>query len=161
MMSFLSNSAKLASVSAFALLMGCAQQSQPPVAVAVPYNPPGTAVLALPATDITWYRVMFVTGSSRIDADGQQAINSVADKMQSNPTLTATLVGMTDTVGGDAANMRLSQQRAAAVRNALLATRKVPAQRIETRWTGERQPNEQTMSNTAAPSNRAVDIGVH
>jgi outer membrane protein OmpA-like peptidoglycan-associated protein len=161
MMSFLSHSAKFASIAAFALLLGCAQQSQPPVAVAVPYNPPGSFLAALPAADVTWYRVMFATGSFRIDADGQQAINSVADKMQSDPRLMATLVGKTDAVGSDAANMRLSQQRAAAVRNALLATGKVPAQRIETRWTGERQQNEQTMSDAADASNRAVDIGVH
>jgi len=161
MMSFLGHSTKLASIATFALLVGCAQQSQPPVAVAVLYNPPGTALAALPAADVTWYRVSFATNSFRIDADGQQVINSVADKMQSNPALTATLVGRTDSVGSDAANMRLSQQRAGAVRNALLATGKVPAQRIETRWTGERQQNEQTMSNVAAPSNRAVDIGIH
>jgi len=75
--------------------------------------------------------------------------------------LTATLVGKTDSVGSDAANMRLSQQRAAAVRNALLATGKVPAQRIQTRWTGERPQTAQPISDAADASNRVVDIGVH
>jgi outer membrane protein OmpA-like peptidoglycan-associated protein len=57
--------------------------------------------------------------------------------------------------------MRLSQQRANAVRTALLQTGKLSAQQIETRWTGERQQGAQTASDVADPSNRAVDIGVH
>ena len=157
-MSFLSSkSARLASVAAFVLLAGCAQQSQP----AARYNPPGTALAELPAGNVTWYHVMFANGSYQIDANGQQAINSAADSMQSNGALTATVIGKTDSAGGDAANMRLSQQRANAVRTALLQTGKVSAQQIETRWTGERQQGAQTASDVADPSNRAVDIGVH
>lgn len=155
---FSSKPAKLASVAAFVLLAGCAQQSQP---VATRYNPPKTALTELPAGNVTWYHVMFASNSTRIDANGQQAINDAAASMQGNSALTATVTGKTDSVGGDAANMRLSQQRASAVRIALLQTGKVSAQQIETRWTGERQQGAQTTSDVADPSNRAVDIGVH
>ena len=57
--------------------------------------------------------------------------------------------------------MRLSRERAGAVRTALLNTGMVPAQQIETRWTGERQQNGETAINVADASSRAVDIGVH
>ena len=153
-----SRSGKFASVAAFVLLAGCAQQGQP---VAVQYNPPGAALAELPAANVTWYHVMFANDSYQIDANGQQAINNIASSMQSNIALTATVIGKTDSAGSAAGNMRLSQQRADTVRTALLQTGKVPAQRIETRWTGQRQQGAQTTSYVADPSNRAVDIAVH
>ncbi len=104
---------------------------------------------------------MFANGSTQIDANGQQAIANAAASMQGNSTLIATVIGKTDSAGSAAANMRLSQQRASAVRLALLQTGKVPAAQIETRWTGERQQGAQTTSDVADPSNRAVDIAVH
>ena len=159
---FMRSSARIASIAVFALVAGCAQQSPPRAAAMVPYNPPNTALAALPAANVTWYRVTFATNSYQIDAAGQQAINSAASSMQHNTALTATLIGKTDSVGGsDASNMRLSQQRAAAVRTALLNTGMVPAQQIETRWTGDRQQSDQTTTDVADASNRAVDIGVH
>jgi outer membrane protein OmpA-like peptidoglycan-associated protein len=128
----------------------------------VPYNPPGNALAAVPAGGITWYHVTFATNSYQIDPAGQQAINTAASSMQNNTALTATLIGKSDSVGGgDASNMRLSQQRAAAVRTASLNTGMVPAQQIETRWTGERQQSGQTVTDVADASNRAVDIRVH
>ena len=153
-----SRAAKLASLAGFVLLAGCAQQAQP---VATQYNPPGNAVAQLPPATVTWYHVMFANGSSRIDANGHQAINTAADSMQGKSALMVTLIGKTDSAGNDAANMRLSQQRANAVRVALLQTGKVSAARIETRWTGDRQQGAQTPSDVADASNRAVDIGVH
>jgi len=116
----------------------------------------------MPASGVTWYHVTFATNSYQIDPTGQQVINTAASSMQGNTALTATLIGKTDSVGGgDASNMRLSQQRADAVRTALLNTGMVPAQQIETRWTGERQQSGQTATDVADASNRAVDIGVH
>jgi outer membrane protein OmpA-like peptidoglycan-associated protein len=152
--------AGLASVAAFVLLAGCTQPSQPSQPTAR-YNPPGTALAELPAGNVTWYHVMFANGSTQIDANGQQTINNAAASMQGNSALVVTLIGKTDSAGSDAANMRLSQQRAGAVRTALLQTGKVSAAQIETRWTGERQQGGQTASDVADPSNRAVDIGVH
>jgi len=158
---YLSHSIKLASATAFVLLAGCAMQSQAPAPVAVRYNPPGADLAAVPAANITWYHVMFANNSDQIDATGQQAINNAVDSMQGNAALTATVIGKTDSAGSAAGNMRLSQERANAVRTALLQTGKISAQQIETRWTGERQQGAQTTSDVADASNRAVDIGVH
>jgi outer membrane protein OmpA-like peptidoglycan-associated protein len=157
---FSRRAAKLASVAAFVLLAGCAQQA-PPAQPVARYNPPGNALAQLPPANVTWYHVMFANNSYLVDAAGQQAIENVADSMQGNSGLTATVIGKTDAVGGDAANMRLSEKRANAVRMALLQTGKVPADRIETRWTGDRQPGAAPMGDVADAGNRAVDIGVH
>ena len=118
-MPFLSSrSAKLASVAAFVLVAGCAQQGQP----VARYNPPGAALAELPANNVTWYHVMFATGSTRIDPNGQQAIDNAAASMQGNSALIATVIGKTNSAGSAAGSMRLSQNRAGAVRTALLAS---------------------------------------
>jgi OOP family OmpA-OmpF porin len=104
---------------------------------------------------------MFASDSTQIDTAGLQAINGAADSMQGNAALTATVIGKTDSAGTAAGNMRLSQERANAVRVALLQTGKVSAEQIETQWTGERQQGAQTPSDVADVSNRVVDIGVH
>jgi outer membrane protein OmpA-like peptidoglycan-associated protein len=155
-----SSSIRVASIAAFALLAGCAQQNQP-VAQATPYNPPGAALAQLPAANVTWFHVMFANDSTQIDPAGQQAINSAAASMQGNTALTATVIGRSDSSGNATGNMRLSQERANAVRTALLQTGKVSVQQIETRWTGQRQQGTQTTSDVADVSNRVVDIGVH
>jgi outer membrane protein OmpA-like peptidoglycan-associated protein len=152
---------KLLSIGAFALLAGCAQQNAAPVAEATPYNPPGTALSALPANNVTWYHASFDSGSARIGSDAQSAVNGAAEKMRANPTMTATVIGKTDGVGSDASNMRLSQQRANAVRDALVRTGNIRPGRIETRWTGERQPSMQALVSADSPGGRIVDIGVH
>jgi outer membrane protein OmpA-like peptidoglycan-associated protein len=104
---------------------------------------------------------MFTNGSTGIDPAGRQAIDNAAASMQGNSALIATGIGKTDSAGGAAANMRLSQERAGAVRTALLQTGKVSAAQIETRWTGGRQQGDQTPGAVADPSNRSVDIAVH
>jgi outer membrane protein OmpA-like peptidoglycan-associated protein len=147
----------------FLLLAACAagepprQQAQP----TVPFNPPSTAILALPASQVTWHHVSFGTSGYEIGAEGQQIIRDVADTLQGNPALVATIVGKTDAVGSDAANMRLSQRRAAAVREALISTGKVQPSRLELKWTGERQQSVPTGNDVSAERNRAVDIAVH
>lgn len=152
---------RFAALAGFALLAGCAQMNQAPPAPAVAYNPPSAALAAAPSADIAWFHVAFASGSSKIGADGQQAIAAAAASMQANPTRVATVVGRSDAVGGDAANMRLSQQRAMAVSNALLATGKMPGSRIETRWIGERPQDGQPLPPGSDPSGRVVDIAVH
>jgi outer membrane protein OmpA-like peptidoglycan-associated protein len=153
---------RLASLVGFALLAGCAQHTQPMAAAApTPYNPPGAALAQMPAGNVAWFHVMFANDSTTIDAAGHQVIENAAASMQGNPSLTATVIGKTDSAGSASGNMLLSQERARAVRTALLQTGKVSSQQIETRWTGERQQGAQTPGDMASSSNRVVDIGVH
>jgi outer membrane protein OmpA-like peptidoglycan-associated protein len=158
MATFLRHSTRLAATAAFALLAGCAQMNRPAPPPATAYNPPNPALATTPADQITRFRVAFATGSTQIDADGAIAVANVANLMQTNPALIATLIGAADGVGSDASNMLLSKQRATAVHNALLQTGKVPEQRIETRWIGERGP---APINAADANYRAVEIAVH
>ena len=130
------------------MLAACDMQNERPAPRPVSFNPPGTALAALPAANIAWYHVEYDTGSTRIGPGARQAIMSASDSMVGNAT-TATVVGKPNMVGSDAATMRLSRDRAMAVRQAMLATGNMTPNRIETRWTGERMPD-------GGPARRAI-----
>jgi outer membrane protein OmpA-like peptidoglycan-associated protein len=138
---------------AISLLGACAQT--PPQAVAS--NPPPVA----PGPSATWYHVNFDTNSFVIDADGQKVVADLTTYLQHNPNSVATIVGRTDTAGSTDYNMRLSHKRADAVRDALVYNGKVTMDRVETRWTGENRQSVATANDTAAASNRVVDIAIH
>lgn len=143
----------LATVGAFALLGACAQT--PPPAVAS--NPPPVA----PGPGAVWYHVSFDSNSYVITGDGQKVVADLSSYLKRNPASVATIVGRTDTVGSNDYNMHLSHQRADAVRDALVYRGNVPADRVETRWTGETRQSVATANDVAASSNRVVDIAIH
>ena len=150
------NAARAAATAAFALLAGCAQMNQPAPPPAVAYNPPAAAVTELSTVESARYRMNFASGSTRMDAEGAALVARIADAMQANPALIATLIGSADPAGTDASNMRLSKQRAIVVHDALLRSGKVPEVRIDTRWTGERE-----VGATPELALRTVEIILH
>ncbi len=143
----------LAAAGVIALLGACAQTPPQPVAS----NPPPVA----PGPTAVWYTVAFATNSFAIDADGQKVINDVIAALRQNPASVVTLIGRTDTVGTANYNMRLSHRRADAVRDALVYGGNLTADRVETRWTGERRQGVPTGDPVAAAENRVVDIAIH
>ncbi len=135
---------------ALATVAGCAEQAA---------SPPLAAAESGPELAGAWYQVYFDTNSAEINARGQRIVKSVAYVIANNDTTRVTVIGKTDRVGASPANMDLSQQRANAVRDALVAAG-VPADRIETNWTGERKQEVATANSAAEQRNRVVDITV-
>jgi OOP family OmpA-OmpF porin len=133
----------LAAIVGISLLAACVQQ-QAPMAAA-----PQLA---------SRYQISFDTNRSDINASGQAAIKSIAAVVRNNGTVRVTIIGKTDSVGSAEANMKLSQKRADQVRDALIATGKVPASSINTSWSGESKPEVTTAHNVAETRNRVVDI---
>ncbi|MBN8889413.1 MAG: OmpA family protein [Rhodospirillales bacterium] len=89
---------------------------------------------------------------------GQMIVGKVAYVVQNDPTARVTVIGRTDRIGAPPANLALSQRRANAVRDALVAAG-VPADRIDTSWTGE--PTQGAPPSDAVdPRNRVVDVTV-
>jgi len=84
--------------------------------------------------------VYFATGSHALTPEDLDHIRDVATMMQSTPSFVATIVGKTDSVGSADFNEHLSQRRAEAVFEALVYANKVPENRVQLRWTGERLP---------------------
>jgi len=106
------------------------------------------------------YHVTFDTGSYAIDPAGQQVVHDVASMVEADKAASVTIVGRTDATGSPAYNMKLSQKRAIAVHDALVATGKITPDQIETAWTSEQPENAVTATNAAVGS-RVVDIFLH
>jgi OOP family OmpA-OmpF porin len=148
------DSAKIlrAAVAGLALtaIAGCAETAAPP---------PPAAVANGPELAGAWYQVFFDTNSSAINTRGQSILGNVAYVVANNATTRVTVIGKTDRVGKGRANMDLSQERANSVRDALIAAG-VPADRIDTGWTGERRQQVATANDAPESRNRVVDITV-
>lgn len=114
-------------------------------------------VQELPAGSNT-FPVHFASGSYQLDGADQDTIRGVAAVMMRTPTLTATILGKTNSVGTEEFNHHLAEQRARAVFEALVYTNKVPEDRVELRWTGEKIPFVSTADEQAEQLNRVVAI---
>jgi len=101
--------------------------------------------------------VHFDSGQAELTPDDRQTIASVADTAKSGARVT--IVGKTDTMGGTANNLSLSERRAQKVRNDLVAAG-VPENQIQLAWTGEIDLNVPTRNHVPNQQNRAVNIQV-
>ena len=106
----------------------------------------------------TTHFIYFTTGSHALTAEDQDHIRDVAGMMQSTPTFVATIVGKTDSVGSADFNEHLSQRRAEAVFEALVYGNKVPENRVQLHWTGERLPVTSAADEQAESQNRMAAI---
>ena len=116
-----------------------------------------TPSLPLPAGS-TAHFVYFATGGYALTPEDQDHIRDVAGMMQSTPAFVATIIGKTDSVGSAEFNEHLAQRRAEAVFEALVYTNKVPQNRVQLYWTGERLPFVSTADEKAESQNRMVAI---
>ncbi len=130
--------------------------TQPPTAT-VASNPPPVP----PGPTATWYHIEFGNDSHALDSRGQLTIADISKNLGENPNEIATIIGKTDSVGSPDYNMHLSHLRADAVRDALVYSSNIAADRVETRWTGETRLRIATASNVPAAPNRVVDIAIH
>lgn len=91
-------------------------------AVAAPAAAVATAVAPSPvAPGAVLGRILFATGKTTINADGQKEIATAAKMLGDAPNAKVDLSGFADQSGNAAANMELSKKRALAVRDALKA----------------------------------------
>jgi outer membrane protein OmpA-like peptidoglycan-associated protein len=82
--------------------------------------------------------VLFRTGSAQIDEETARDIEVIAGVLTKSPALTVRLDGYADPRGSDELNLKLSQARADAVRDLLLAAG-VPGQALEVNAYGKSQ----------------------
>ena len=105
------------------------------------------------------YRVYFEFDRAGLLPEAQQILQGVTALAKQEPGLHVVLVGKADRTGSDSYNMRLSRERADRVRDALVQMG-VAANRIETRWVGEREPPVPTPPGMREPRNRVVEINL-
>lgn len=140
-------------VAALLLMAACTMPGRQTVNTPPP-PPPASAQASV-------YQVTFAPGSYEINPAGQRAIEDVSSVVDGNPNAVVTVVGRTDATGSADSNMKLSQKRAAAVRDDLISLGKIPAARVETAWTGEVKQIVGTYNGVPDARNRVVDLYIH
>ncbi len=103
--------------------------------------------------------VLFDTGKSDLKPESEASVGQLAEVLQKNPSLKVEIGGHTDDVGDDASNQTLSEQRAQAVFNALIANG-VTASQITWKGYGETRPAAANDSDAGRQKNRRVDCRV-
>jgi outer membrane protein OmpA-like peptidoglycan-associated protein len=101
--------------------------------------------------------LMFDEGKSSLQPSAMTAIDRLAQLMAVYPERSVRIEGHTDSAGDDAANQALSERRAIAVRDALLA-RGVDATRIEAIGYGETRPIADNATPGGRQKNRRIEI---
>jgi OOP family OmpA-OmpF porin len=104
--------------------------------------------------------VMFKSNSANLTKNSRPAIKELADSLKTNPDLNLLIEGHTDNLGGEAYNVKLSQDRANAVKN-LLIQFGIPDNRIEVRAFGDSQPLETNNTSAGRALNRRVVFKFH
>jgi OmpA-OmpF porin, OOP family len=117
----------------------------------------GTAPTAAAPAAMRQYNVYFEFDKSALTPQARQIVDQAADTMRREKDSRIELVGKADLAGTDPYNMALSHRRADTVRSTLLADG-VPANQIEERWVGEREPPVPTAPGVREPRNRVVEI---
>jgi len=103
--------------------------------------------------------VNFETGTARLTSSAQQTIAALAGLLKAHPSARVRLEGHTDSSGDAASNKRLSEQRAAAVKSALVAAG-ASANRIEVAGLGAEQPVADNETDAGRAQNRRTELVV-
>ena len=106
---------------------------------------------------ITIGDVLFASGQATLTPAGMGNLRKLAEVLAQNPERTVLVEGFTDSVGGAAYNLALSERRAAAVRNALVGMGVAP-QRVAMKGYGEAFPVAPNDTAGNKQLNRRVEI---
>lgn len=101
--------------------------------------------------------VLFDTGRAELKPGAFRTVDRLATFMRDHPERSLEVEGYTDSVGGDALNLALSQRRANAVRAALVS-RGVEGSRITTNGMGKASPVASNDTAEGRQRNRRVEI---
>ena len=101
--------------------------------------------------------ILFKSGSAVLEPGAESAIRRLADFLKGNPERNVLVEGFTDSTGNAALNQRLSEQRADAVRLALINDGVEPS-RIQIRGMSDAQPLTSNESAAGRLVNRRVQI---
>lgn len=117
---------------------------------------------ARPVNDTTWFdfdRLTFSTGSARILPESQDQLDNIVSVLKAYPRVNVKVGGYTDNVGGASTNLRLSQRRADAVRNAIVA-KGIAGGRLQAEGYGEKHPVADNSTEEGRARNRRIALRV-
>jgi OmpA-OmpF porin, OOP family len=103
------------------------------------------------------HAIKFDVNKSIVKPESMSIINEIAAYLKSNPTTNFEIGGHTDSDGDDAANMKLSEERANAVKT-LLVSLAVKDSQLSTKGYGETKPIDNNTSVEGKANNRRVEF---
>jgi OOP family OmpA-OmpF porin len=102
--------------------------------------------------------ILFDTGKATIKPESADALAPIGGLLKSDAALKLEIQGHTDNVGDKAANLKLSQDRAAAVKDYLVKTFGIGAARLTTAGFGDTKPVGSNTTDEGRAQNRRVEL---
>jgi OOP family OmpA-OmpF porin len=107
---------------------------------------------------VALHNILFDTGKATLKPESAAALGPVGELLKSDAALNLEIQGHTDNAGQPAANLKLSQDRAAAVKAYLVQTFAIPAARLTTSGFGDTRPVAPNTAETGRAQNRRVEL---
>ncbi|KQC00149.1 OmpA family protein [Pedobacter sp. Hv1] len=102
--------------------------------------------------------ILFDSGSAVIQPQSAGVLKEIAAVLNENPQLKVKIVGHTDSDGDNAKNLQLSEQRAMAIKTALVNDFNVNEDRLTAEGKGETQPSDVNTTAAGKANNRRVEF---
>jgi outer membrane protein OmpA-like peptidoglycan-associated protein len=102
--------------------------------------------------------ILFDTAKYNLKPAAREAIQAVSELIAGYPNATVTVMGFTDSVGGDDYNQKLSEDRAASVKGALVALNPPRGVVFETKGFGKANPVASNETESGRALNRRVEV---
>jgi outer membrane protein OmpA-like peptidoglycan-associated protein len=102
--------------------------------------------------------ILFETGKADLKPESRPVLTEIASTLQKYPDLKILIEGHTDNVGSAASNLTLSDNRAAAVKAALVADFGIAGDRMTTKGFGDTKPAVPNTTPAGRAQNRRVEI---
>lgn len=107
---------------------------------------------------VATHGILFATGSDVIRGESKPTLDQIGQMLQQHSSLKLTIEGHTDNVGSATSNQTLSDQRAAAVKQYLVANYQVDASRLASKGMGAMKPAASNDTPEGRQQNRRVEL---
>lgn len=107
---------------------------------------------------VALYGILFDTDKSTIKPESEKALQQIIDYLNTNSKVNIVIVGHTDMTGEFSHNIKLSKERAEAVKDYLIKTGNIDSSRIESDGVGPLCPVSTNENDDGKQLNRRVEI---
>ena len=107
---------------------------------------------------VALHNILFDTGKATIKPESAGALGVIGEVLTADPALKLEIQGHTDNIGASAANLKLSRDRAAAVKTYLIETVGIAADRLTTIGLGDTKPIALNTTEEGRAQNRRVEL---
>jgi outer membrane protein OmpA-like peptidoglycan-associated protein len=138
------------------------KSDEPEKEVANKHSKPEDAIKDKPEVGkkIELHPIYFLQSKAIVRKDSYKEIDRLADYLKQHPTLQIRVSGHTDNQGEEAGLLKLSEDRAIAIKDYLVQKHAIDAKRIETVGYGASQPINNNATDKLRMANRRVEVKV-